>query len=285
MKASNHWPKASELLSSESSPIGLIGIPAHETSISKTNAWQTPIAIREALSKYSNYSMESAELESIQDLGEIKDPDNQEPQAIETLRNFENQFLIALGGDNSITYAVAMARLDNLQESGVITLDAHHDLREGVSNGSPIRRLIDAGLDPKNIVQIGINNFSNSQHYSDLAKSLGITVITRDEIASIGIEEACNKALQKLNHCRRIHVDLDVDVCDRSFVPACPASAPGGISAYEIRLAARRLIQNPNVVSCDITEIDASMDAPDGRTVRLGALLVLESIAGFMLRG
>jgi len=284
MTANDNWPKASELISTNSSAIGLIDIPAHQTSISKTNAWQTPSAIREALDRYSNYSMESNNLEAIEDLGEIKDPDNQESLAIEKLRGFQNELIIALGGDNSITYAVAMARLGNLKTSGVITLDAHHDLREGISNGSPIRRLIDSGLEPKNIVQIGINSFSNSQHYSDLAESLGITVISRDEIASVGIVEACDRALQKLNHCSQIHVDFDVDVCDRSFVPACPASAPGGISAYELRLAARRLIQNPNVVSCDITEIDASMDAPDGRTVRLGALLVLESISGFMLR-
>ena len=35
-----------------------------------------------------------------------------------------------------------------------------------------------------------------------------------------------------------IHVDLDVDVCDRSVAPGCPASVPGGISAYELRSAA-----------------------------------------------
>jgi arginase family enzyme len=34
----------------------------------------------------------------------------------------------------------------------------------------------------------------------------------------------------------------------------------------------------------DIAEIDASKDSEDQRTVRLGALLVLEMLSGFQLR-
>ena len=33
-----------------------------------------------------------------------------------------------------------------LANAGLITLDAHHDLRDGRSNGSPVRRLIEMGL-------------------------------------------------------------------------------------------------------------------------------------------
>jgi formiminoglutamase len=38
------------------------------------------------------------------------------------------------------------------------------------------------------------------------------------------------------------------------------------------------------VRAIDITEIDASLDTPDQRTVRLAALLVLEASAGFATR-
>ena len=77
-----------------------------------------------------------------------------------------------------------------------------------------------------------------------------------------------------------IHVDLDVDVCDRSVVPGCPAAAPGGLTADELRQVAFHAGRSPRVRSIDITEIDATADAPDGRTVRLGALLVLEAACG-----
>ncbi len=75
-----------------------------------------------------------------------------------------------------------------------------------------------------------------------------------------------------------VHVDLDVDVCDRSVAPGCPASVPGGISALELRTAARVAGVHPDVVSIDLTEVDAAADAPDGRTVRLTALCVLEAV-------
>jgi formiminoglutamase len=173
----------------------------------------------------------------------------------------------------------------NLATAGLITLDAHHDLRDGISNGSPVRRLIEAGLDPKRIVQIGINDFSNSASYAQLASDLGITVISREMVAEIGIKEACNIALNVAGSAEGpIHVDLDVDVCDRSVVPACPAAAPGGLSGFEMRQATRILASHELVGGIDITEIDASKDSEDGRTVRLAALLVLESVAGFQSR-
>jgi formiminoglutamase len=39
------------------------------------------------------------------------------------------------------------------------------------------------------------------------------------------------------------------------------------------------------VKGIDVTEIDAGTDAVDGRTARLGALLVLEAAAGLATRG
>jgi formiminoglutamase len=83
---------------------------------------------------------------------------------------------------------------------------------------------------------------------------------------------------------KRLHVDIDMDVCDRSVVPACPAAAPGGISADELRQFARTLGKIPHVVSVDITEIDALADSADGRTLRLGALTVLEIASGYQSR-
>jgi formiminoglutamase len=83
----------------------------------------------------------------------------------------------------------------------------------------------------------------------------------------------------------RVHVDLDVDVCDRAVAPACPASVPGGLTAMQLRQAARAAGADPRVVSIDLTEVDATADAPDQRTVRLVALCVLEAAAGLLTRG
>jgi formiminoglutamase len=281
------WPRASSLISTEPSPIGLIDIPAHKTSISPTNAHLTPTAIREALKKYSTFSYSTGTdlaAISIQDLGQIQDPDQNEQTTIETIQSQNKDLLIALGGDNSITFATALGVFGaDLTNSALITLDAHHDLRDGISNGSPVRRLIEAGLNPKNITQIGINDFSNSSEYAQLAKDLGIKVISRTSLAQMGIEQACKLALA--NAEGPIFVDVDVDVCDLSVAPGCPAAAPGGISAFELRQAVRTLLANPKVRGMDITEIDASKDTEDQRTIRLGALVVLEAVTGYLNRG
>ena len=177
-----------------------------------------------------------------------------------------------------------MAGSHDLSKSGLITFDAHHDLRDGVSNGSPVRRLVEAGLPGHKIVQIGINDFSNSPEYAKLAQDLGIMVVTRAQLRRQTPEETWLQALSHLGAVETIHVDIDVDVCDRSVVPACPAAAPGGISADELRQFALLAGQTNKVTSIDITEIDATADSPDQRTIRLAALLILEAATGLALR-
>ena len=280
------WPRAASLISHEISDIAIIDIPAFKTAITKTGADKTPRAIREALRGYSTFSYTTqSDLGkiSIEDLGAIENPDDNEQKTIEKLNGLHKQLVIALGGDNSITYAATLGLVGkDLANARLITLDAHHDLRDGVSNGSPIRRLIDAGFNPSNIYQLGINDFSNSPEYAIYAKSAGVNVISRSEIAEIGIAKACQKALEGAKG--EIFVDIDVDVCDRSVVPGCPAAAPGGISAFELRQAARILASDKRVKGIDITEIDATSDSADQRTIRLGALLVLEIAAGYLQR-
>lgn len=270
----------------------LLGVPAHLTSISPTRADATPAAIRGAFARFSTYSIEHrldiAEL-AAWDAGDVSEPDFDagEQRVAERIGHLpRHELLLALGGDNSITYSVMRGRFgERLPDAGLVTLDAHFDLRDGVSNGSPVRRIVEAGLPGHRIVQVGIADFSNSQGYADRAREYGITVITRSEVARRGIDEVMQQALAIAGGgSAGVHVDLDVDVCDRAAVPACPASAPGGISAHELRRAAFLAGAHPSVRSVDVTEIDAESDAPDGRTIRLGALCVLEAAAGLAVR-
>lgn len=283
------WPRAAHWLSNavhDNPRFTVLGVPAHETSISATNAHTTPAAVRAALMRFSTYSSrldrDLWELPA-QDLGDVLDPDHFEGElrvADAVRANPTGALLFAIGGDNSITYSV-MHAMGALPHAGLITLDAHHDLRDGASNGSPVRRLLDAGLDPHRTVQIGINDFSNSSSYGRYARRLGITVITRDEVAERGIAQCMRTALDIAGDgAAPIHVDLDIDVCDRSAVPACPAAAPGGLSAHELRIAARLAGSDSRVRCIDATEVDATADAPDGRTVRLVALCLLEAAMG-----
>ncbi|WP_439592306.1 arginase family protein [Microbacterium sp.] len=261
----------------------ILGVPAHRTSLSPTGADATPAAIREALRRYSPTLIGpppvdlSARLRIV-DAGDVADPDGPEGEAEVRARvaALDAGLVIALGGDNSLTYAVAQGA----RAQGLITLDAHYDLRDGVSNGSPVRRLVEDGLDPTRIVQIGIADFANSAAYAQRALDLGITVITLDAVRRRGVDDVVAHALQVAGAGGGgIHLDVDVDVCDRSVAPGCPASVPGGLEAWELRALVRGIATDARLASADIAEVDATADAPDGRTVRLAALCVLELLA------
>jgi len=288
------WQRANTLFegSKNGADIALVGVPAFKTCLSKSSANLTPAAIRAALFRYSTYSgTDEIELNGLafSDLGDIANPDHEdgEKRVAAFLADVRENYklLIALGGDNSITYSVAAGLWPDLSKIGLITLDAHHDLRDGISNGSPVWRLIQGGLPGKNIVQIGISDFANSKAYTDRANENGVHIVYRDALRKRPISDVMAEALDIAGSGgREIYVDLDVDVCDRSVAPACPASVPGGISADEIRQATRLLANDPRVRAIDITEIDAKLDSPDQRTIRLAALLVLEAAAGVASR-
>ena len=288
------WQRANTLFKPnlKQADIALLGFPVHKSSITPNSCHLAPKAIRSALARYSTYSasndVDLRELK-ITDLGDVTGADSSNGKKViaKKVSGLLDRYglLIALGGDNSITYTVTSGLFGDLSKVGLITLDAHHDLRDGNSNGSPVWRLIQAGLPGKNIVQIGISDFANSKEYSDRAKEAGIFVITRAQLRNKSIQDAMKQAFAHLGrNVDHIYVDLDVDVCDRSVAPACPAATPGGISADELRQAAFLAGANYKVRAVDITEIDPKRDSKDERTVRLAALLVLEIAAGYKTR-
>ncbi|MFL6240785.1 MAG: arginase family protein [Actinomycetes bacterium] len=295
------WPRASQWLAegpgTRSVDVAVLGVPAFATSLSPTGAHATPQAVRRALTRLSTWCasrrIELADPElgiAPLDLGDVQDPDLDEGDwRTRTAAGSGAQrakLVFAIGGDNSITAQVMQGVMaDELGGAGLVTLDAHHDIREGRSNGTPVRELIDAGLDPEHVVQVGIADWANSKSYGDEAHARGVHVVPVTVVTDGGIQRAMAQALDVAGAGGApVYVDLDADVCDRAVAPACPASLPGGLSARDFLTAAFLAGRDPRVRAVDITEIDARADAPDGRTVRLAAMALLEVCAGLALR-
>ncbi|MEV7633455.1 arginase family protein [Microbacterium sp. NPDC089318] len=291
------WPRAGAWPGAEAgerADAALLGIPTWRTSLSPTGAHATPAAIRDALPRYSTALMGPPVVDldhalRTVDAGDVHEPDGDDgvERAVERVRELaaQTRLVIALGGDNSLTYPVARGA----GADGLITLDAHFDLRDGVSNGSPVRRLVQDApdgerIDPARIVQIGIADFANSAAYAQRAAEWGIRVITLDEVREKGIPAVVAEALRVAGAGSRIHLDVDVDVVDRASAPGCPASVPGGLAGWELRALVRAIAADAKVISADIAEVDATADADDARTVRLAALCVLELLAGLASR-
>lgn len=272
----------------------VVGMPTHARSISPTDAHKTPQAVRDALRRYSTWAAHRGEhgvdISRLiaADIANISNPDAPDgfDRSVAILRSAQQRkaFTVVLGGDNSATYPGVIGLMGpNLQQAALITLDAHHDVRDGWSNGSPVRQLIEAGLPGRNIVQIGIAGFANSKAYHDRVRDLGVHVISREQCQRRTPEDVIAQALSLVGN-RPTYLDVDLDVCDRAVVPGCPASSPGGLSADMVRDLVFYATRAEQVHAMDITEVDAGADAPDGRTVRLAALCVLEAAAAVSLR-
>jgi formiminoglutamase len=292
------WPSAATLLVSQpvdgKRNVGLVGVSTYATSVSPRSSTSTPKAIRTSLERYSTWSfadaIDIAEHVAIVDYGDVDDPDGAggDERVALALARFapEVALKLILGGDNAATWhALHALSGGDYANFGLVTLDAHLDMRDGESNGSPVRQLLEDGLDGHHVVQVGLADFSNSAVYAKRAHDAGVTVISREVLHHETVEEAARRAVALAGaDGRRVYVDIDMDVADRSFVPGCPAAAPGGLSADELRRFVREVAVQRAVCAIDITEIDVERDAEDERTVRLAALLVLEALAGVRRR-
>ena len=292
------WPRASEWFAGGGAPdgprLGVIGVPLCRTSISPSGASQTPAAVRAALRRFATFHAGlDVDLErvSVHDAGDldVAQLDGEVALAavdagIAALPAYD--LLVLLGGDNAITRP-AMRTLMPLGSSGLLTLDAHHDVRgfhAGPTNGTPVRGLIDDGLPGHSVAQIGIGNLTNSRAYRSWCNAKGITVAGVAAAQAEGVRTLVRRTLDHLAEtCGSIYVDLDVDVVDRAFVPGCPGARPGGLLPGELLKAAEEAGRHPAVRAVDIVEVDATAD-PTGVTVDLAAMCLLSVAAGLAKR-
>ena len=269
------WPRAGSWLHGEISGgtlgrLAVLGVPANQGSITPGRCDLAPAAIRAALNRFSTYDLEHhrnlLDL-SVSDLGDLDIAGKRPEDAFDSIRQATNKAasqanaVVLLGGDNSVTYPGVIA----LDECGLITFDAHLDLRSlhrGLSNGNPLRALLARGFPGHRIVQIGIQSFANSEPYMRVAKEASIRVITADEVRRKGIETIVGEALDLIK-ANAIYVDLDLDVLDRAFAPATPGSRPGGLTPSDVRIAARLCGEDPRVRVLDIVEMDPTQDVAD----------------------
>jgi arginase family enzyme len=192
-----------------------------------------------------------------------------------------------IGGDNAITRPLVAAMSDDLMSVGLITFDAHHDVRSlenGPSNGTPIRGLIEEhGLPGANVVQIGIHSFANSAAYRAYCDDQGVTTVTVTEVEHGGMESVVRDALNRLSDCERIYVDVDIDVLDRVFAPACPGARPGGLTVRQLATGLATCAADPRVTAFDFVEVDPTADV-GAVTLDVTAHLILTAVAGYATR-
>jgi arginase family enzyme len=197
-----------------------------------------------------------------------------------------HELTLLIGGNNAVTRPGVLGLGGKLDEIGLITLDAHFDMRDldqGLSNGNPVRALIEDGLPGANIAQVGLASFANSRAMHEDAIEAGNLVITMGDVRKGGIGQAIDRALDHVAHCDALVIDCDIDVIDRAQMPAAPGARPGGMPAHDFFFAVRRLAFDSRVRVIDLTEWDPPLDSTD-LSALTAARWVAECLAGYELR-
>jgi formiminoglutamase len=290
------WPNLSDLVSSvaRDAPVGLVGAPLAVGSVTPGRCDLAPALLRATLKRIGRYDVESGrELATfVADRGDVALAGLSIEEATPLIREAvaasaeAHALTLVVGGNNAVTRPAVLGLGGEIDEIGLITLDAHFDMRdtgEGLSNGNPVRALIEDGLPGANIAQVGLASFANSQAMHEDAIEAGNLAITIGDVRTSGIAHAIGRALDHVAHCDALVVDCDIDVIDRSQFPAAPGARPGGMAAHDFFFAVRKLASDPRVRIIDLTEWDPPLDSTD-LSALTAARWVAECIAGFELR-
>src|SRR3990170_1698609 len=208
------WPNISELLVKPGTrtAVGLLGAPLGAGSVTPGGCDRAPALLRQTLGRIGRYDVETGrELATmIVDRGDVQLEGLSIEQATPLIRDAvaasaeAHALTLLVGGNNAITRPAVLGLGGEIAEIGLITLDAHFDMRDldaGLSNGNPVRALIGDGLPGANIAQVGLASFANSRAMHDDAIAAGNLVVTMGDVRAHGIDHAVARALDHVAHC------------------------------------------------------------------------------------
>lgn len=290
------WPNLADLLLGDDAavPIGLIGAPLAAGSVTPGGCDRAPALLRQTLKRIGRYDVEvgSAIFTPIRDRGDVELTGMTVEQATGPIRAAvaaslaDHALTLLAGGNNAVTRPAVLALGVPLDKVGLITLDAHFDMRElddGLSNGNPVRALMEDGLPGANIAQVGLASFANTAKMHRDALAAGNLAVSIEEVQRDGIRKAVQLALEHMAHADVIVLDCDIDVIDRAQMPGAPGARPGGMHVSQFYWAVRTLAGDPRVRVIDLTEWDPSLD-PSDLSALTAARWVAECVAGFESR-
>ena len=170
----------------------------------------------------------------------------------------DGKFVLALGGEHSVSVALIKAAAEHWPNLSVLHLDAHADLRDSYqqskySHACVLRRLWEMSLPT---VSVGIRSYSLQE--SRVLDNSAHTLITARQIAQARSDSSAqtqwmDQVLGGLSDT--VYISVDIDVFDPGQAPGTGTPEPGGLDWYEVTALLRRVAQNKQVVSGDIVEV------------------------------
>jgi len=198
-------------------------------------------------------------------------------------------FPVALGGDHSITLAELRALARRYGPLSLVQLDSHGDTWEQYFgqkffHGTTFKRAVEEGVvDAASSVQAGMRGSLYGAEDIDVAKEMGFTVLTTDELRDLGAAEYGKLVLETVRD-RPVFMSFDIDFLDPAFAPGTGTPEVGGFSTAEA-LSFLRALRGVTLAGCDVVEVSPPYDGPGMQTALAAAnvvydLLSLRAIGG-----
>ncbi len=160
----------------------------------------------------------------------------------------QNKFVVALGGEHSVSYPLYRAFHNHFPDLTVVQFDAHSDLRESYegsiySHASVMKRI--HALNPQ-LFQIGIR--SQCAEEAAFIREEGLHALYAHETRA-----RWPRIVSKISG--NIYITFDVDFWDPAIMPATGTPEPGGFFWDETMHFLEELFEAGNVVGCDVVEL------------------------------
>jgi agmatinase len=275
-----------------------IGIPFDTATSYRTGARFGPEAIRSASALLRPYhpllDVNVVESLSIVDYGDTPvspgDTERTYGQVEEALAPLAEGgiFVVALGGDHSITLPELRALARVTGPLALVQLDAHADTWESYFgqryfHGTTFKRAAEEGLvDPAASVQAGMRGSVYGAEDLQVSRDLGYHVIQSEELRTLGPAEYGRVVRERVGH-RPVFVSFDIDFLDPAFAPGTGTPEVAGFSTAEA-LAFLRALGGIRLAGADVVEVSPAYDGPGQQTALAAANVAYELFALRALR-
>lgn len=257
----------------EQSKVVILPIPYETTTTYRKGCQNGPAAIIKASDQLEAYDIQLEQeicqttgIFTVEAIADSRINPNLSPEAmidITTKRVSEliadGKFVIALGGEHSITAGVVQAYQQLLSEPfTVIQIDAHGDMRHSYegsiyNHACVMRRVLDMGLPT---LPVGIRSICLEE--AQLIKEQQIPVIWAEDIYYDS--DWLQKAIAKIT-TEKVFITIDLDGIDPGLMSGVGTPEPGGLNWYELTKFLQTVFKQFQVIGCDVMELAPTSDS------------------------
>jgi agmatinase len=160
-------------------------------------------------------------------------------------------FLVALGGEHSITGPLVAAAAARTPGLSILQIDAHADQRDEYtgtrfSHACAMRRALEHA---SRCTQVGIRSLSTQEAAAipDLPTRVFYDWDMRDD------PDWIDRVVDSLTD--DVYLTIDLDGLDPAIMPSVGTPEPGGLSWYECLALLRKVAARRRLVACDVVEL------------------------------